>query len=188
MTNLEFEQKFLVHRELVTSFFKNKYRLKKEEIEDLVQIAFIKIHKRFVNNDLDCEFPKKYLFSTLTTCLFEYKTRKLYMKHESTFTDYNLENHEAFLDLVNELDFSQVPDVINENKIIRQELELLINKLAENHPEMAQAIKMCYFDEMSMLEIAQVLNMPVNTIKTKLHRGKNKIRQFLKEDMVLASL
>jgi RNA polymerase sigma-70 factor (ECF subfamily) len=188
MTNLEYEQKFLVHRELVTSFFKNKYKLKKEEIEDIVQNAFIKIHKRFVNNDLNCEFPKKYLFNAVANCVIEYKTRKLHLKHESSFTEIDVEYHETFLDLVNELDFTQIPEVLNENKIIKEELNFLIDKLAETNPDMSQALKMFYFDEMTTVEIANQLNMPVNTIKTKLHRGKNKIRNLLKEDMVLLSL
>lgn len=188
MTNLEFEQKFLVHRDIVTNYFRSKYKIQKDEIEDIVQNAFVKIHKRFVNKDLHCEFPRQYLFNTVKCCIFEYKTRTLHCKYESSFTEMNIEYHETFLDLFNELDFSQDPNLINENKIIRQELESLINKLAEKNPDMAKALKMFYFDEMSLLEIADILKIPVNTIKTKLHRGKNKIRQFLKEDMVLASL
>lgn len=187
MTNKEFKDKFLIHRRLVTNFLKSKYALSNDEAEDVVQNAYVKIYKRFRNNKLVCEYPKKYLFNAAANCTLEYKTRKAHLKHEFTFTESNVDNHEVFLDLVNEMDFSQTPHSLNEKKIIFEELKTVIDKLAETNPEMSQAIKMFYFDEMQANEISNVLNVPINTIKTRLHRGKNKIKSLLDEDMVLSS-
>ena len=47
---------------------------------------------------------------------------------------------------------------------------------------------MFYFDEMQANEISDKLNVPLNTIKTRLLRGRNKIKSFLNEDMVLSTL
>ena len=186
MTNKEFKDKFLIHRKLVTFLLKSKYALSNEEAEDIVQNAYVKIYKRFRNNKLVCEYPKKYLLNAAVNCTIEYKTRKAYLKNESSFTDINVENHEAFLDLVNDIDLIQAPHLLSENKIISEELKFLLDKLAEKNPEMSQALRMYYFDEMQVNEISDELNIPINTIKTRLHRGKTKIKSMLQEHMVLS--
>jgi RNA polymerase sigma-70 factor (ECF subfamily) len=85
------------------------------------------------------------------------------------------------------VDFTQVPHLLSENKIISEELICLIDKLAEKNPEMSQALKMFYFDEMKAIEISKELNVSENTIKTRLHRGRARIKSMLKEDMILSS-
>lgn len=187
MTNKEFKDKFLIHRKLVTYILKSKYALSNEETEDIVQNAYVKIYKRFRNNKLICEYPKKYLLNAAVNCTIEYKTRKTYLKNESSFTEINIYNHEAFLDLVNDIDLTQAPHLLSENKIISQELNSLIDKLAEKNPEMSQALRMFYFDEMQSKEISDKLNVSENTIKTRLHRGRARIKSMLQEDMVLSS-
>jgi RNA polymerase sigma-70 factor (ECF subfamily) len=187
MTNKEFKDNFLIHRNLVTNFLKSKYALSNEEVEDVVQNTYVKIFKRFKNNNIVCEYPRQYLFNAAVNCTIEYRTRKAHLKNEFTFTESNVDNHEAFLDLVNEMDFSQIPQLLIEKKIISEELKTLIYKLSETNPEMSQALKMFYFDEMQVNEISNEINIPINTIKTRLHRGKNKVRALIEEDMVLSS-
>ena len=187
MTNKEFKDKFLIHRPFVTKFIKSKYTLSNEEAEDIIQNAYVKIYKRFRNNNLACEFPRQYLLNAAVNCTIEYKTRKAYLKNESSFTDINVENHEAFLDLVNDIDLTQAPHLLSENKIISEELNCLIDKLAQKNPEMSQALRMFYFDEMQTNEISEELNVPENTIKTRLHRGRARIKSMLQEDMVLST-
>jgi len=188
MTNKEFEDKFLIHREILSNFLKYKYSLKNEEIEDIVQNTYIKIYKRFINSNLECEYPRQYLFNSACNMTIEYKTRKPYTRHEFTFTESNIDNHENFLDLVNEMDFSQIPEVLSEKTIISEELEILLNKLAIKNPEYSNILRMFYFEEMQANEISEKLNVPLNTIKTRLLRGRNKIKSFLNEDMVLSTL
>jgi len=187
MTNKEFKDKFLIHRPFVTKFIKSKYTLSNEEAEDIIQNAYVKIYKRFGNNNLACEFPRQYLFNAAINCTIEYRTRKPHLKNESTFTESNIEYPETFLDLINEVDFTQAPHLLSENKIISEELNCLIDKLAQKNPEMSQALRMFYFDEMQTNEISEELNVPENTIKTRLHRGRARIKSMLQEDMVLST-
>lgn len=188
MTNKEFEEKFSIHRSLVTNYLKFKYKLSDDEAQDIIQNAYVKIYKRFGNNKLTCDYPKKYLFNAAANCTIEYKTRKAHLKNEATFTEYNVENHENFIDLLSEIDFSQFPDSITEKKIIFNELNFLIEKLSIKNPDYSNILRMFYFDEMQANEISEKLNVPLNTIKTRLLRGRNKIKSFLNEDMVLSTL
>ena len=64
MTNKEFEEKFSIHRSLVTNYLKFKYKLSDDEAQDIIQNAYVKIYKRFGNNKLTCEYPKN-IFLTL---------------------------------------------------------------------------------------------------------------------------
>ena len=146
MTNKEFRYKFLIHRSSVTKFIKSKYSLSNEEAEDVVQNAYIKIYRRFRNNNFVCKFPRQYLFNAVVNCTIEYKTRKAHLKNEATFTEFNIEFPETFLDLTNEMDFSQVPDSLTEKKIIFDELNFLIDKLAVSFrftPKALQNFKAC---------------------------------------------
>lgn len=188
MTNHEFEQKFLVYRDLVTSFFRHKYKLTIEETEDVVQNALVKIHKRFVNKDLVCEFPKKYLFNAITNCIYEYKTRKPQRNNEFSFTELNIEIPEYFMESRMKIDTASLPESEIENKIIQKELKYLIEKLATTNPEMSEALIMFYYDGLTSPEIAEKLNISVNTVKTRLHRGKNKLKSMLRENMVLSAV
>ncbi len=188
MTNKEFEDKFLIHRGIVTNYLKTKYKLCDDEVHDIVQNAFIKIYKRFVDNNLICEYPRQYLFNSAINCLKEHKTRKLYMRHEFTLTESNVENHEFFLDSMSKIDFFQVPDLLMENKTISNELKLLMEKLAKKNPESAEIVKMFYFDGMQVNEISEKLNIPINTIKTKLFRARIKLFKLIEKDMVLSTL
>jgi DNA-directed RNA polymerase specialized sigma24 family protein len=49
-------------------------------------------------------------------------------------------------------------------------------------------LKMFYYDEMQANEISEELNIPINTIKTKLHRGRAKVKSLLNKDMILSTL
>jgi RNA polymerase sigma-70 factor (ECF subfamily) len=185
MTDSEFDEKFLVHRKAATNYFKIKYKLTRDESEDMVQNAYLKIYTRFKDQDVNCIYPKKYLFDTIKNCIFEFKTRSKYIQNEKTFTQMNVEFPYIFIDSNNEINLENVPQNILEQNIISDELKHLIDKLSEKNPEMSQALRMFYFDEMQTNEISDKLNVSINTIKTRLHRGRARIKSMLQEDMIL---
>lgn len=43
------------------------------------------------------------------------------------------------------------------------------------------AIVLFHFSEMSYRDVAEVLSMPVNTVKTHLHRGRKRLRELMRE-------
>ena len=188
MTDKEFEEKFLIHRQLATKFFKVNYKLTQEEIEDIIQIAYLKIYKRFKGQDITCEHPKKYLFDSVKNCIYEFRTRKKYVQNEYTCTQINMDFESTLVDIIIGIDFDNIPENILEDKMIADELRFLIDKLSEKNPEMSESLRMFYFDEMQSNEISDQLNVPINTIKTRLHRGRNRIKSMLQKDMILSTL
>jgi RNA polymerase sigma-70 factor, ECF subfamily len=66
---------------------------------------------------------------------------------------------------------------------IDEKLDMLnsIDKLEEKYKNV---IVMKYFQDLTITEIAEVLNCPVGTIKTYLNKALSKLRLFLKEEIV----
>jgi RNA polymerase sigma-70 factor (ECF subfamily) len=188
MSDNEFNEKFLIHRKHAIGYFKKKFNFSNDEVEDFVQTAYLKIFKRFYNTNVDCEYPRQYLFNAVQNCIYEYVSRKNYVKKEESFTQLNIEHPTVFLDALNEIDSDLFTDNIIEKKTMLKEINYLIEKLSETHPDYSNVIKMYYFDNLTGPEIAEKLNVPVNTIKTRLFRAKIKIKELIRDKMIVFTL
>lgn len=49
-------------------------------------------------------------------------------------------------------------------------------------PVEQQALEMVYYHGMTLTEVAEALNVPLNTVKTRLHRARQRLRAYLMED------
>ena len=68
------------------------------------------------------------------------------------------------------------PEVIFEQAEQRRELEALIEKLSPHYRDL---VSLYYFEELSQKEIAEVLNLPLGTVKVYIHRGIRQLRKLL---------
>lgn len=80
------------------------------------------------------------------------------------------------LDLDADLQEEQ-PEAVIERVEYRQELEQMVNSLPEAYREV---INLFYFDELSQQEIANILQRPLNTVKTHMRRGLQLLRNKLR--------
>ena len=188
MTDKEFEEKFLIHRDNAIKFFKKKYNFTNDDAEDFVQTAYLMIYKKFYNTNIDCEYPRQYLFNSVKNCIYVHRYRKNSIKNEKNFTQLNIHTPTIFLDSLNELNQDSLTDNIVEKKTMLKEINYLIEKLSETHPDYSNVIKMYYFDNLTGPEIAEKLNVPLNTIKTRLLRAKNKIKELIRDKMLVFAL
>ncbi len=84
--------------------------------------------------------------------------------------------HEVPLEYEPEVESSNSP----EEEWIKKEKTFFIREVLEELPEhYRNALYLRYMQELSYEEIAQVLNVPVSSVKTYLHRGKEKLRQHM---------
>jgi len=84
------------------------------------------------------------------------------------------DNNDLLLELDDEL--QERPEAVFERGERRRELEVLVDELPEQYRE---AINLYYFDELSQQEIADLLNRPLGTIKTHVHRGLRMLRKAM---------
>ena len=75
-----------------------------------------------------------------------------------------------------EEDARMQPEVVFEQAEQRRELEALIEKLSPHYRDL---VSLYYFEELSQKEIAEVLNLPLGTVKVYIHRGIRQLRKLL---------
>ncbi|MDX7255037.1 sigma-70 family RNA polymerase sigma factor, partial [Klebsiella pneumoniae] len=75
--------------------------------------------------------------------------------------------------------YSQVAaDVaLPEDQVETMELQEMIQKEILKLPDKYRSvIVLKYIDELSLIEISEILNLPIGTVKTRIHRGREALR------------
>ncbi|MBT1247073.1 MULTISPECIES: RNA polymerase sigma factor [unclassified Thermosipho (in: thermotogales)] len=147
-----------------------------DDVDDIVQEVMLRIFKgikKFKGNSSLSTWIYKI---TLNVCNTYYE--KFKKKSEKVFS---VENDEEDIE-------ADIPD---KEKDVQKEVEseLLyekINKVLEKLPENERIlIKLRDIDEMSYLEIADILSIPEGTVKSRLHNARKKFKKILKEEGIV---
>ncbi len=105
------------------------------------------------------------------------RSQKTRQKHVSI--DYSHEDDETGLTSQLSL-ISNSPDP--EEKMISEQKEKLLRNVIKNlHPDYKKIIKLRYFDELSYIEIAEQLELPIGTVKARLFRSKELLTSIIKD-------
>lgn len=153
------------------------YRMirEKDEVEDLTQEAFIKAFGSLSS------FNDEFAFSTwlykiaTNNCIDHIRRRKL-----QTFSiDKPIESKES--------DFSfELPDTNDEpdqEMIARQRKKLLDDAINSLPPKYRQVIVMRHQEELEYQEIAQILDLPLGTVKAHIFRAREMLYKYLRDKM-----
>jgi RNA polymerase sigma factor (sigma-70 family) len=153
------------------------YRMirEKEEVEDLTQEAFIKAFASLSS------FNDEFAFSTwlykiaTNNCIDHIRRKKL-----QTFSiDKPLESKES--DIVFELpDSTYEPD---QDMIARQRKKLLDDAINSLPPKYRQVIMMRHQEELEYQEIAQILKLPLGTVKAHIFRAREMLYKYLRDKL-----
>ena len=131
----------------------------REVAEDIVQIVFLKLIENCIDLSL-MKSPRMYLFKMVSNRCIDYQRRETI--------------HHVPLDEVKGL-----MDEDEEDVALRQEYERIV-ALLDNIPfEQAEIIRMNTIDNLSFVEIAELLDLPVSTVKSRFVYGVNKVRAKL---------
>ncbi|MDP4086115.1 MAG: RNA polymerase sigma factor SigW [Bacillota bacterium] len=162
----------------VVEIYKNKvyllcYRMlgNSHEAEDIAQEAFI---RAFVNIK---SYKQEFKFSTW---LFRIATNlcidRLRKKKPDFYLDAEVEGTEGLTM------YSQVPSntQLPENELESLELQDTVQKGILNLPEKYRTVIILkYIEDLSLNEISEILDMPLGTVKTRIHRGREALRKQL---------
>ncbi|WP_019244580.1 MULTISPECIES: RNA polymerase sigma factor SigW [Bacillus] len=143
----------------------------RHEAEDMAQEAFV---RAFVNIH---SFNIKLKFSTW---LYRIATNLCIDRIRKKKPDYYLDAEVAGTDGLNM--YSQVPGdtLLPEDEVESLELHERIQKEITQLPEKYRTvIVLKYIEELSLKEIGEILDMPIGTIKTRIHRGREALRKQL---------
>ncbi|XXM71598.1 RNA polymerase sigma factor SigW [Lysinibacillus sphaericus] len=144
----------------------------RHEAEDIAQEAFI---RAYVNIET---FNQKRKFSTW---LFRIATNLCIDRIRKKKPDYYLDAEVAGTDGLTM--YSQVAADVQmpEDEVENMELQETIQKEISKLPEKYRSvIVLKYIEELPLQEISEILDMPLGTVKTRVHRGREALRKQLK--------
>lgn len=150
--------------------------VKNEELaEDVVQQAYIKVWKNI--GQLENAGTLQAWFNTIirSTSLDELKKRKLELFENRTDDE---GNEYSELDFVEDKNIENQPELSLERNETERLMKEIVGELSD---EQRICIMMFYYQDMSVKDIAEELDVSEGTVKSRLNYGRNKIRDKVKE-------
>jgi len=167
-----FEEEFLPQIDALYNF---AYHLtySEEDANDLVQEAYMKAY-RFINNYEVGTNAKAWLFRILKNAFINDYRKK---NKQPTKVDY-----EEIVNFHNEEDtnFSSYDDLRTEmfDKMMGDEVTIAINSLPV---DFKTVILLCDIEGFTYEEISKIINVPIGTVRSRLFRSRNMLKEKLKE-------
>jgi len=142
------------------------------EAEDIAQDAFIRAYINIERFDVSKKFST-WLFRIATNLCIDRIRRKK--------PDYYLDAEIAGSDGLTM--YSQIPDASRppDVEVASVEIQDIIQKEMLALPEKYRSVIILkYIEELSLQEISEILDLPMGTVKTRLHRGREQLRKQLR--------
>lgn len=135
------------------------------EAEDLVQEVFLRAYKSFPGLKLDLPF-RPWIYRITTNLCINWVKKKRPVSEESIIGKL--------------IDEAPLPSELFEHKNLQDILQKAILKLPLKY---RSVVILRYSQELTFEEIANVLNLPVGTVKTHFFRAKKLLRFLLKDQL-----
>lgn len=133
------------------------------EAEDVVQNAFIKLFENF-EGEKDINAVKGYLYKIIRNeCINLIKHEAVKRKHQQS-AQFDIEHEKIYL-----------------QKIVEEETYLALSKAIKSLPTQCREVLMLSLNGLKNNEIAEDLEISVNTVKSQKKRAYSRIREQLKD-------
>ncbi|PLR75799.1 RNA polymerase sigma factor SigW [Bacillus sp. V3-13] len=144
----------------------------RHEAEDIAQEAFIRAYVNISTFKIDRKFSTWLYRIATNLCIDRIRKKK---------PDYYLDAEVAGTDGLNM--YSQIaadtslPEDDLESMELQETIQGEISKLPEKY---RSVIVLKYIEELSLNEISEILDLPLGTVKTRIHRGREALRKQLR--------
>ncbi len=139
----------------------------REDAEDLFQDTWYKAMKKYEKYDPSYPFDK-WLFSI---CVNTYKDRVRLFENKNRILFSSSEEKDRF--------FSSIPDIEREK---REEYLDLCREIGRLSKKLRVTLALYYFKDRSIKECSDILNIPQETVKSRLKRAKTILRRRLSDE------
>ena len=159
------------YQRMVFSFL-GKFLFPDQVVEDLAQETFLRAYRNIsgFNPEKGTAFSTWLITIARNLAINEKTKKKRRREYPGRFTE---RNHVLSED---------GPQEILEKRRLKSKVQEAISRLPE---KFHTAVVLSYFDELSLEEIAQIEDCPVGTVKSRVFRGKQMLRQILERENVL---
>jgi len=138
-----------------------------EEAEDLTQEIFLKLYNSLPKYDLEKNFSAWFLTLARNHMIDQYRKTKWEKKTRDEFNEHLLSS-----------DSFDSP----ENGMVKEESKKLIwESLNHLSPEIRMAVILRDIQGKKYEEIAEIINLPLGTVKSRVNRGRLQLAKILKE-------
>ena len=183
-----FKELVLIYKDksfsLIMKILKNR-----NESEDCLQEVFMKIF----NSIMSGSFEEKSKFSTYVYSIVYNSAVDYYKKNKKkTFNIVSIDVNDSNYKIGDELTvnfndslvekelYSSGSEYNPDQKLTQKEISTIISEYLKNIPEHYSVIlNMFYINELSYEEISKILNLPLGTIKNRIFRAKEKLKELL---------
>ncbi|MGW8428722.1 RNA polymerase sigma factor SigW [Peribacillus simplex] len=144
----------------------------RQEAEDLAQEAFVRAYVNIRSFNIQMKFSTWLYRIATNLCIDRLRKKK---------PDYYLDAEVAGTEGLNM--YSQIasdmakPEEEVESLELQETIQVEIMKLPEKY---RSVIVLKYIEELSLKEISDILDLPVGTVKTRIHRGREALRKQLR--------
>ena len=160
----------------------------REDAEDSLQEAFVKTFRAIT----DKQFEERSKFSTYFYRIVYNTALDYYKKHK--LRNYNLlkidepsrlgNDDEKILDnfelKIDDANYEVSGAFITEKRTLDGEMQLMVDRFLEQIPEKyATILTLFYINDLTHEEIAQTLRLPIGTVKNRIFRAKDKLKEVM---------
>lgn len=141
-------------------------------IPDILQEVYLEYYQILLKHG--CDYPKddkSLIYKIASRRLMKYYSIKQKLRKIVSISASDQESGDDM-----QIDFAD-PSCIEESYISAEEADIIKKVLTKYSPEIKKIIYLFYAEELSLSEIAGVMNMNVSTVKSKLYRTMNEIRK-----------
>ncbi|AGA56568.1 RNA polymerase sigma factor, sigma-70 family [Thermobacillus composti KWC4] len=147
----------------------------RQEAEDVVQEAFLRVYRNLDRYDEGMKFSTWIYRIATNLCIDRLRKRKATYSLDAESTE-----HEG-------LDgYAVIPsdDRTPESEMLLSETQRIVRQAIDTLPAKYKSVMVLrYLHGLSLQEIGEVLDMPVTTVKTRVHRGREYLRKKLERKL-----
>jgi RNA polymerase sigma-70 factor (ECF subfamily) len=148
-----------------------------QEAEDVVQETFLRVYTNLNRYDETQKFSTWIYRIGTNLCIDRLRKRKASYSLDAEVND--SEGSDWYSMLASN-------DRTPEGELLLSETQEQVRRAIDSLPEKYKsAVILRYLHDMSLQEISEVLDMPVTTVKTRVHRGREYLRERLEKESVL---
>ncbi|WP_377891986.1 RNA polymerase sigma factor SigW [Alkalihalobacillus sp. R86527] len=145
----------------------------RQEAEDVAQEAFIRAYTNIDRYQIDRKF---------STWLYRIATNLAIDRMRKKKPDYYLDAEVSGTDGLTMYSQVAATDQLPDDEVVSLEAQEGIHQAILSLPsKYRSAITLKYIQELSLKEISEILDLPVGTVKTRIHRGREALRKKLRE-------
>jgi RNA polymerase sigma-70 factor, ECF subfamily len=169
---------------LTLKILKNRY-----EAEDSLQDAFLKLYKSLIEKKYEAKAKfSTYFYSIVFNTAVDHYRKYTTKNFNITSIDVTDANYKEGDELTKYFDESKIDDRLYiedlnlnaEKNVMSAEIQKIVTKYISAIPEHYSVIlTMFYVNEMSHNEISEILTLPLGTVKNRIFRAKEKLKEVL---------